>query len=85
MQLQNDSNREISTGIIIRSIIFSWEKINFVIQKAEEHNLHIFRIEWGGGRWPRVHVKGKNEDIGKFFDELKEKFFLTPSYLQNNN
>lgn len=81
MQLQKNSNREICIGIIIRSIIFSWEKMNFVIKKAEEHNLHISCMEWGGCRWPRVHVKGQNDDIGKFFNELKEKFFLPPSYL----
>lgn len=79
------SSKKEAIGIGIRSIIFTWEKMEFVIRKVEEHNLHMSCMEWGGGHWPSVYVKGEKEDIEKLFKDLKKKFFLPPYYLNNDS
>lgn len=83
--MESVSSKKEAIGIGIRSIIFSWEKMDFVIKKVEEHNLHMSRMEWGGGHWPSVYVNGEKEDIEKLFKDLKKKFFLPPYYLNNDS
>ena len=77
------SSTEGTIKIKIRCLRFSEEKRRFIEERAIARNLFMPQMGWGGLEWPFVYVRGEEEDIKKFFNDLKEYFFLSPFYDKN--
>ena len=77
------SSTEGTSKIKIRCLNFSKEKRKFVEERAIARDLFMPQMGWGGAGWPFVYVRGEEEDIKKFFNDLKEYFFLNPFYDKN--
>ena len=77
------SSTEGTIKIKIRCLRFSEEKRRFIEERAIARNLFMPQMGWGGLEWPFVYVRGEEEDIKKFFNDLKEYFFLNPFYDKN--
>ncbi len=77
------SSTEGTIKIKIRCLRFSEEKRRFIEERAIVRNLFMPQMGWGGLEWPFVYVRGEEEDIKKFFNDLKEYFFLNPFYDKN--
>lgn len=74
------SSTEGTKKIKIRCFFFTEEKLNFVRKRAKERELFTPQIGHGGLEWPYVYVRGNEENIKNFFNDLKDYFLLPPFY-----
>ena len=70
------SSTEGTIKIKIRCLNFSKEKRRFVEERAIARDLFMPQMGWGGLEWPFIYVRGEEQNIKKFFNDLKKYFFF---------